>query len=118
MSLFKTGYFNLHSGDESTWKIDCDVLTDDDWRTLAGMATSNILPKFGSVEGVPNGGLKFAEALRPYITEGPVLIVDDVLTTGNSMIQQKGDREAIGIVVFSRSNTLPNWITAIFRISS
>jgi hypothetical protein len=101
-NLFQTGFFKLHSGSTSNWKICCENLTTDDWDTLALMA-SEILPSFGSVEGVPTGGLKFADALRKYQTTGPLLICDDVLTTGDSINKQRADRPAYGIVVFSRT---------------
>lgn len=56
MSLFKLGDFELHSGQRSNWKIDCDALTPADWRALAKMIVDRLAP-FGAVEGVPRGGL-------------------------------------------------------------
>lgn len=64
-NLFRSGEFVLHSGQPSGWKIDADALTDADLATLAAIAAER-LPPFGSVEGVPNGGLRFAEALQPH----------------------------------------------------
>lgn len=120
MNLFQQGDFTLHSGKKSSWKIDCDALTDEDWATLARIAATEYLGPFGSVEGVPQGGLKFAEALRKYITPGcpMVLVADDVLTTGRSMIEQAGHRANVaGVVVFSRSSSfvLP-WVLALFTM--
>ena len=114
MHLFNEGVFALHSGELSSWKIDCDSLTDEDWSTLARMAI-NVLPDFGKVVGVPKGGLSFANALKKYTTEGsPVLIADDVLTTGGSMEEiRKGDKDVLGIVVFARKKP-PDWVKALF----
>lgn len=86
MNLFQLGDFVLSSGEKSRWKIECDVLTDNDWLTLAQMMRRMIGP-FSSVEGVPRGGLKLAEALQPFVDSGSSLhlIVDDVFTTGASL---------------------------------
>ena len=115
MSIFKNGNFILASGKQSNWKIDCDDLTDEDWETLALMA-SEILPSFGSVEGVPTGGLKFAAALSKYITKGPPLIAEDVVTTGASMERIRDSRIAIGVAVFSRGRPPAAWIYPIFEM--
>ena len=64
-TLFQTGDFTLRSGVQSAWKIECDALTLEDWRGLAAMAVER-LPPFGRVEGVPRGGLPFADALQGY----------------------------------------------------
>jgi hypothetical protein len=112
--LFYKHKFISHAGIPLDWKIECDDLTAESWAALALMA-SRILPSFGSVEGVPRGGLAFADALRPYATGGLVLIADDVGTTGKSMEDMRAGRDAIGIVAFARG-PLPRWIGAVFRI--
>ena len=76
--------------------------------------------KFREVIGIPEGGVRFAQALERYKQGGyPTLIVDDVLTTGASMeaIRKKRGRDSIGIVLFARGEC-PNWITPLFRLSS
>jgi len=110
--LFQSGQFELHSGRHTTWKIDCDALSNNSIKTLARMV-SNESGGFGSVEGVPTGGLRLAKALEKYATEGPVLIVDDVLTIGASMEQQRAGRDAIGAVIFARGKW-PAWIKPVF----
>lgn len=122
--LFQLGDFKLHSGARSRWKIECDSLSNEDLRGLARMA-QEILPPFGEVEGVPTGGLRFATKLLPYGRSWqnweeekgdlPVLIVDDVLTTGNSMEEQRAGREAIGLVIFARG-PCAQWIRPIFKM--
>ncbi len=114
-SLFQAGSFRSHSGEVLPWKIECDVLRPADWDCLALMLTEMIGP-FGQVEGVPKGGIAFANALLPHCTPGyPLLIVDDVLTTGMSMETFRAGRRSFGAVVFSRGPIVPGWITPIFR---
>lgn len=108
------GTFTAHSGQELTWKIECDSLSDDDIRGIA-FALSQVLPTFGSVEGVPRGGLRLAEAMRQYATTGALLIVDDVCTTGGSLEVYRAGREAIGAVIFNRGE-LPDWCDALFEV--
>lgn len=112
--LFQTGSVTLHSGTLSNYKIDCDALTDEDIETIALMIRDIVLP-FGEVVGVPRGGLRLAEELERYITAGPRLVVDDVLTTGNSMneLYKEGD---IGAVIFARG-AVPSWITPLCIIN-
>ena len=112
--LFRRGLFRLHSGDMSTWKIDCDVMGDDEVITVA-MMLREMLPSFGDVEGIPMGGLRLARALRQWTTPGnrTLLIVDDVLTTGVSMEEHRRGREAIGAVIFARG-PYPAWVTPLF----
>lgn len=115
-ALFQTGNFRLHSGEEASFKIECDALSDLDWAALAKIIVTRI-PPFGEVEGVPSGGLQLAAELEVYATEGPVLIVDDVLTTGASMEEQRAGRDAIGAVVFAR-NGCPDWVTPLFTMAA
>lgn len=114
MNLFQQGNFKLHSGKSSKWKIDCDALQLEDWETLAQI-TSEIIPSWGPVLGVPTGGEIFAKCLRKHSVEGGrLLIADDVLTTGGSMEEIRVGRDAMGIVVFARGKC-PDWIIPIFQ---
>lgn len=124
--FFKTGEFRLHSGAVSNFKIECDALTDDDWRTLA-MLLAERLPEFSHVEGVPQGGTKLAEHMQPYAIPGPVrqLIVDDVLTTGASMEEHRLLRaeewgiprsDIFGACVFARGPH-PSWVFPLFTLN-
>jgi len=114
-SLFQRGLFILHSGGRSSWKIDCDTLEEEDILTLAEMIET-IVPKFGLVEGVPTGGLRLAEKMKFYISEGPLLIIDDVLSTGVSMEEHRAGREAIGAVIFARGKC-PSWVIPLFTMT-
>jgi hypothetical protein len=115
MGLFNYGLHELHSGGTSTYKIDCDFHTIEDLEAFAAIAKDFI--KFGSVVGIPRGGLRFASCLEQYITEGPTLIVDDVLTTGGSMLEaRKQYPNAIGLVIYARTAP-PPWIKSIYKFS-
>jgi len=84
------------SGKRLTWKLECDALTDQDWEWAAHRAVE-LCPKFGSVVGVPTGGNRFAEAVSRVQSPtpgGPVLMVDDVITTGGSF---KRYRSTLGL---------------------
>lgn len=113
--LFQRGDFTLHSGEKSGIKIDCDALSDEDIRTIAWMLVGR-LPIFGSVEGIPQGGLRLADAIRPYASYGKVLIVDDVFTSGASMVAARGEREALGAVIFAR-RLPPPWIIPLLTLT-
>ena len=121
MALFRLGEFILHSGSKSFWKIDCETLTDEDWATLARIIYESV-PRFRRVIGIPKGGMKLAEALEPYCSfeKGhPLLIVDDVLTTGKSMEKMKKDigEDCIGAVVFARGKC-PDWIESVVTVNN
>lgn len=124
MNLFNSGEFTLNSGKTSFFKVDCDALTDEDIDCLARLIKDNI-PLFAWVEGVPTGGLRLAEALKPLTEPDHTsigLIVDDVMTTGNSMEKQRDGRAAMGVVIFNRINKdsatiSPGWIKSIWRMS-
>lgn len=120
MSLFIRKDFISHAGIELDFKIECDSLTDEDLETLAFIASTKLL--FRGVIGIPRGGLRFAEALKKWEIPNPslpLLIVDDVLTTGKSMneYKEKYSTEFImGLVIFSRMTNPPHWITPLFRM--
>ena len=111
--LFQQGNFISAAGLSLDWKVECDALLPADWATLASIVHSQI--RFSEVLGVPTGGLLFANALKPYCSVGPLLIVDDVLTTGKSMEALRDGRDAIGVVVFCRGESCPAWITPMWK---
>jgi hypothetical protein len=114
-ALFVPGEFVAHSGDTLRWKIECDALTGRDWEALA-LAAVEVLPPFGGVEGVPRGGLAFARALAEHSTPGgPLLIADDVCTTGASLDEHRAGRDAIGVVAFARG-PVPDWVTPLLTL--
>lgn len=99
------------------WKIDCDALTYADMETMAVLITRRV-GAFSRVEGVPRGGLRLADILSHYTTpNGPLLIVDDVCTTGRSLETQRAGRNAMGYVIFSRDN-LPKWCQTVFTYNA
>jgi orotate phosphoribosyltransferase len=118
--LFNSGDFTLHSGGATTFKIDCEALTLADWKALAALIRERI-GRYRSVYGIPRGGVPLEELLAPDSTgdwRDPVLIVDDVYTTGTSMREAHSwipDTENIvGAVVFARQPVREPWITALF----
>lgn len=118
MGLFNIGEFHLHSGFTSPFKIDCNTLSDEELTVLAEITARK--HHFSRVIGIPSGGLRFAQALREYESSGPVLIVDDILTTGKSMEMERNNLykqgyATVGVVIFSRGPT-PQWVTALFTM--
>jgi orotate phosphoribosyltransferase len=117
-NLFQLGDFTLASGAKSKWKLECDALETLDWQALAQMI-HQMVPEFSAVVGVPQGGLKLAEALKPLVTQsGPLLIVDDVLTTGGSILKLVNEIKPpkwVAAVVFARGQC-PLVVKAIFQM--
>jgi hypoxanthine phosphoribosyltransferase len=116
------GEFRSHSGILLPWKLECDDLSDNDIRGLAAIIASKFY--FRGVHGVPRGGIRLANALQRYTVSHsnyPLLIVDDVMTTGTSMEETKKKlgkiaNNAYGVVLFSRTNVIPNWIFPLFIV--
>lgn len=116
MNLFQNGEFSLHSGEVSNFKIECDALTPADLETFAKLISEKF--DWSIVIGVPKGGVALADKLAKYNNSEStnVLIVDDVLTTGNSMEEYNlQHQDCIGIVIFARG-PCPAWITPIFQM--
>jgi orotate phosphoribosyltransferase len=118
-NLFQWGPVDLHSGRRANFKIDCDSLTDPDIQCIANIISDQLA--FGAVVGIPTGGNRIAAALVPKITEGPTLLVDDVLTTGGSMWEAKAKLEeagqtVVGRVIFARG-PWPQWVQPVFWTS-
>mgnify|MGYP003334559462 CR=1 FL=1 len=117
MSLFIREDFISHAGLPLTWKVECDALTEADYIALAKIVSEKI--KYRDVIGIPRGGIPFEKALKPYATlskSDPLLICDDVYTTGTSMREVYEDG-AIGIVVFARNKISDDWVKAIWTLS-
>lgn len=106
-------------GQSLSWKIECDVLSDADLKTIAAVCAPS-LPKFCEAVGVPCGGLRLAAAMNAYADPAAkrVLIVDDVWTTGKSMTAIGASyAEWIGFVAFARG-PLPSHVSSFMSISS
>ena len=122
--LFQSINFKSHSGLNLNWKIECEALSHLEWYTISKMIMELSSP-FKEVVGIPRGGVKLSELLNEFATgneKDPVCIVDDVLTTGESMEyfleQYSRNRRpcvAIGWVVFARVQT-PSWVQALFQM--
>ncbi len=87
MDLFQQVDFISHAGIPMSWKIEMDALTDAEWDACAKMVMEYQKLPFYKAVGIPRGGVKFANALNKYASdnpEDPVLIADDVYTTGTS----------------------------------
>lgn len=115
--------FISHSGKPLDFKIECDGLDESDWECAAYIIHKKI--RFKKVIGIPRGGLKLSNPLEKYEEDNlelPILIADDVFTTGGSMIEarekiRKSDMYSsiIGVVLFARNKT-PDWISAVFQM--
>ena len=117
MNLFIREDFISHAGLPLTWKVECDALTDKDYEALAKIVSEKMT--FRDVKGIPRGGIPFEKALKQYCTNNdsdPLLICDDVYTTGTSMREVYEDG-AIGIVVFARNEVTDDWVKAIWQLS-
>ena len=122
--LFKLGDFVSHAGLTLSWKIEMDVLTDAEWFCIKKMIMEYVGP-FKEAVGIPRGGLKLASILNSEATNTtghPILIVDDVLTTGTSMeefvnsyFRNRHPEPYIGWVVFARTQP-PEWVKALFQM--
>jgi hypothetical protein len=120
LDLIVSGDFISHSGVPLSWKIDCDAFSASEIEALAAIIAQGI--EFSDVYGIPKGGERLALALEQYQSaDGPVLIVDDVCTTGASLeaarkeIGSAGD-DVIGAVIFNRG-ICPAWVTPLFTVT-
>lgn len=120
------GWFSSHSGFQLPWKVNCDAFGERDWQGLAKLIAWKFA--FREVQGIPKGGTALSRALEKHVdlstdAEGrrfPILIVDDVLTTGRSFKVAREtldpSEKPLGVVVFARGEC-PNWVWPIFRVN-
>lgn len=128
-ALIKIGHFELHSGQKTKWKIDCDGLDSDSLYALANMANA-LVGEFGHVKAIPDGGERLAAYMSQYSTLGcrTMLIIDDVMTTGASMMKRRqqlrddGNQAKIkGLVIFDRipgGKGAMGWVTSLFHCNN
>lgn len=128
-ALFVPGAFTAHSGAALNWKVECDALLELDWQGLVMIAEEKLgTQQFQSVIGIPRGGVAFAQALNrnSRICSGnrqdPILIVDDVWTTGKSMNEEMNRAQAtlmypdvFGLVAFARSPITTPKVLALWQ---
>jgi len=124
MNIFQEVDFKSHSGLDLSWKIECDGVSKKEWKCLTEMIMDYEKRPFQSAIGIPRGGVVLGSYLNQYSTENPddpILIVDDVLTTGGSMEEFKRERmfrnptKYIGWVVFARGFP-PQWCRSLFQM--
>lgn len=125
MSLFKMEKFTSHAGLELDWKVECDALDAGDWLVLASIVATGVGP-FGTVIGIPEGGMALLDALlrhRSRSVGDSILVVDDVLTTGQSMEATRQRlsgaaqrRDIKGAVAFARGRC-PDWIYPVWTLN-
>lgn len=120
-AMVEFGWFRSHSGLQLPWKLDADALSDATIDGIAKIVRGKFA--FSHVEGIPRGGLRLAEALLPFAEPGyPLLIVDDVLTTGASMekaferARERSVAVTIGVVIFARGQC-PSWVWPVFSVN-
>lgn len=115
---FQLGDYTFASGRRSTFKVECDDLTDAELAAMCSVL-ARILRPFGEVHGVPTGGLRVADHMRPHSVPGCMpLVVDDVWTTGGSMERywdSLGRPMALRAVLFARG-PYPPGVVALWTL--
>jgi len=126
MSIFQQVDFKSHAGLDLSWKIECDGVSKKEWQCLSEMIMDYEKRPFQSAIGIPRGGVVLGSYLNQHSTQNPddpYLIVDDVLTTGGSMVdfrtQYFRNRDTktgcFGWVVFARGFP-PQWCRSLFQM--
>ena len=122
VDLFQKVDFKSHAGLDLTWKIEMDAVSTKEWKCIAHIIMEYSQP-FREAIGIPRGGTALGQLLDKYSTRkvsDPICIVDDVMTTGKSMIEERQrlvgmSAGVIGWVVFARG-PVPVWCDAVFRM--
>jgi len=117
IDLFQWGEFTSHAGLKLNWKIECDAISKEEWKCLAQIIREKETRNWRKAEGIPRGGLPLAYELDKFSTKDlndPVLICDDIWTTGASFNEYLGERypswlqdksSYIKWVIFARGTT-------------
>ena len=112
IDLFQKINFISHAGLPLTWKIECDAISPEEWIVLAHIIREFEPRNWRAAVGIPRGGVALGEALNKYGTQNiddPVLVVDDVYTTGKSfrdyVTENYPDEEVLQWCVFARKPT-------------
>ena len=123
MALFVDEEFTSHAGLSLSWKIEMDALYVSDWRCLAKIILEYETRPFRKAVGIPRGGKRLGDILNESATgnpDDPVLIVDDVYTTGTSfreyIEENYPDDNVICWVVFARNKIDKRHIKALFQM--
>lgn len=121
-SIFQKGTFRSHSGLTLTGKIECDNLTIDDLECLCSWIVEKWGAEWCGVYGIPTGGSALAEVFLStffvYNPDMPVLILDDVYTTGASIAEARskfGHQETMAVVIFARSGIILDRVHTLFQ---
>jgi hypoxanthine phosphoribosyltransferase len=109
IDLFQKINFISHAGLPLTWKIECDAISPDEWVALAHIIREYEPRNWRAAVGIPRGGVALGKALDKYSTQNiddPVLVVDDVYTTGKSfqdyVAENYPNEEVLQWCVFAR----------------
>ena len=122
MDLFQEYNYVGHAGGNFTWKIECDALTVKEWQVLANLILHYEKRPFRIAVGIPTGAVELGNLLNQHATgepHHPVLVVDDVYTTGTSFKEFKEanykDEHIIQWVCFARKPTTHD-VNALFTM--
>ncbi len=122
MDLFQDVDIIGHAGGKLTWKIECDALSDAEWQVLANLILHYEKRPFRVAIGIPTGATALGNILNRHATgerRDPVLVVDDVYTTGTSFREFKeknyADEHIIQWVCFARKPTTSD-VNALFTM--
>ena len=128
VDLFQQYNYISHAGNPLTWKIEADAINPAEWKCLVEMILEIENRPFRAATGIPRGGVALGVELNKHATgapNDPLLIVDDVWTTGTSFTEITehpdmkdwiGDGEWFGWVIFARiPPTFP--VRALFEMA-
>lgn len=117
--LFQRGVFAQPDGALTGYQINLDRLTPADFDTLAVLLTER-LPPYSAVECATPAGYCLAAALRARQRPDAslTLIVDDAYKGGSALEKQRGDRAALGAVVFAYEPVMHPWVVALFQLTA